>query len=266
LWYGGGHLARDLTLPRLRAEWSDTPAHAAAAIAEWRAAKRHQPVVTRGRETTQPDPELWARYTTEVTALREQLRSVPVDDRALWAQIAHETAGAFAAWSHRVEATPGPLAETARVLARSAQLRAHQVRPRPAGLPSAKGAALLLASVAAGGSGTVAQTVLLRQLANTIKALHDAQRAAGDARRADEIRDVVMQQLIGVYERLPREHAPAAVGAADTQAAEAVRIASQGQLPARAPGSPVPPAIEPRPTRPSERPGVQRPGKNEVER
>jgi hypothetical protein len=199
-----------------------------------------------------------------VTALREQLRSVPIDDRALWAQIAHETAGAFAAWSHRVEPTPGPLAETARVLARSAQLRAHQVRPRTAGLPSAKGAALLLASVAAGGSGTVAQTVLLRQLANTIKALHDAQRAVGDARRADEIRDVVMGQLTGVYERLPREPAVAVGG--DAQAAEAVRIARQGQLPARAPGSPVPPAIEPRPTPPSERSGIERPGKNEVER
>jgi hypothetical protein len=65
---------------------------------------------------------------------------------------------------------------------------------------------------------------------------------------------------------VPDEHASAAVGAADTQAAEAVRIARQGQLPARAPGSPVPPAIEPRPTRPSERPGIERPGKNEVER
>lgn len=24
-WYGGGHLARDLTLPRLRREWPDSP-------------------------------------------------------------------------------------------------------------------------------------------------------------------------------------------------------------------------------------------------
>ena len=73
-------------------------------------------------------------------ALREQLRTVPCDDRALWAHVARETAGAFAAWSHSVEgATPGPLADTARILARCAQLRAHQVRPRPAGLPSARG-------------------------------------------------------------------------------------------------------------------------------
>lgn len=268
LWYGGGHLARDLTLPRLRAQWPDSPAHATAAIAEWRAAKRHQPVVAKGRETIDTfDPELWARYTTEVTALREQLRNVPIDDRAAWAQVAHETAGAFAAWSHRVEATPGPLAATADILARCAQVRAHQVRPRTAALPSAKGAALLLASVAAGGSGTVAQAVLLRQLANTIKALHDAQRATGDARRANEIRDVVTNQLRAVYDRLPTERQPAAVGAAsDTQAAEAARIAAQGQLPARGPGSPVPTPIEPRPTRPSERPGVERPDRNQVDR
>jgi hypothetical protein len=267
LWYGGGHLARDLTLPRLRAEWPDTPAHTAAAIAEWRAAKRHQPVVAKGRETaTTFDPEMWARYTTEVTALREQLRSVPIDDRALWAQVAHDTAGAFAAWSHRVETTPGPLADTARVLARAAQLRAHQVQPRKAGLPSVKGAALLLASVAAGGSGTVAQTVLLRQLANTIKALHDAQRAAGDARRADEIRDVVLQRLSDVYDRLPSEPALTTAGASDAQAADAARLAQQGQLPARPAGSPVPTPIQPQPTRPNERPGVQRPDKTEIDR
>ena len=268
LWYGGGSLGRDLTLPRLRAEWPDTPVHAAAAIAEWRAAKRLKRPVAPGREA-QPiaaDSELWARYTTEVTALREQLRAVAIGDRALWAQVAHETAGAFAAWSHRVEQTSGPLAETARVLARSAQLRAHQVGPRKAGLASVKGAALLLASVASGGSGTVAQTVLLRQLANTIKALHDAHQATGDARRANEIRDIVTQRLSDVYERLPPERELAATAAGDAQASEAARIAGQGQLPARAPGSPVPTPIQPRPTRPNDRPGVQRPDKTEIDR
>ena len=214
VWYAGGRLARDLTLPRLREDWSSSPDARAAAVGEWRAATTGAPVVTTaGPETTVPDPELWARYTTEVTQLRERLRSVPIEDRATWAHVAREAAGAFAAWSQAAEGTtPGPLAATSEILARSAQLRAHQVRPRPAGLPSARGAALLLASVAAGGQGTIAQTVLLRQLANTVKALHDARAAAGDAQRAAEIRDVVMQRLSAVHDALP--DAPEPVGAA----------------------------------------------------
>jgi len=93
--------------------------NATAAVAEWAAVKRNpsQPA-TPGREATPSDAQIWARYTTEVTALREQLRAVPADDRALWAHVARETAGAFAAWSISVEGdAPGPLAATADILA-----------------------------------------------------------------------------------------------------------------------------------------------------
>jgi len=268
VWYGGGHLARDLTLPRLRAEWPDTPGHATAAIAEWRAAKRHQPPVRPGVETRTPDPDTWARYTSEVAALRERLRSVPIDDRALWAHIARDTAGAFAAWSQAVEVTPGPLADTARVLARCAQLPAHQARPRPAGLPSARGAALVLAAVAQPANKTLAHTVLSRQLANTVKALHDARRAAGDARAADAIRAVVTQRLMTVHAALPAEPKtpPPRVVVEDAEAAEAVRIASQGQLPFRAPGPPAPGTLDAARPSPERHPGVRQPDKTEIER
>jgi len=265
LWYGGGRLARDLTLPRLRAEWPAAPEQRAAALAEWQAAKRNQRPVVDGREMRTPDPQLWARYTTEVIALRERLRSVPATDRALWAHVARETAGAFAAWSIRVEATPGPLAETADILARSAQQRAYQVRPRTAGQPSVRGAALLLSSIAHGGSGTVAEAALLRQLAKTVAALHDAHVAAGDAQRAAQVADVLHGQLQTIRDRLPAaDGARVAVSTADVQAIEAVRIARQGQL---APGSPVrapmkAPAVPAVPRRPS----VARPHKPEVER
>lgn len=245
LWYGGGRLARDLTLPRLRADWPATPERHAGALAEWRAAKRNQRPVVDGRELRTPDPELWARYTTQITTLREQLRSVPLDDRALWAHVARETAGAFAAWSVRVEATPGPLAETADILARSAQQRAHEVRPRRAGEPSVRGAALLLASVAHGGSGTVAEAALLRQLSRTVRALHDAHVAAGDAQRAAEVAAVMRVQLQTVADRLPAgARDRVAVGARDAEALEAVRVARQGQLLPRTPQSPLPGTLD----------------------
>jgi len=250
IWYGGGHLARDLTLPRLRVGWPDDPQTAAQAAAEWRAGQRQQRPVAPGRELTEPDPALWAQHTAEVSALRDRLRAVPPGDRATWAHVARETAGAFAAWSVRVEATPGPLAATADALARSAQLRAHAVRPRPAGLPSARGAALLLASVAHGGTGTVAQAVLLRQLANTAKALHDAHVAVGEARRAAEIATVIRSQLATVRAALPP--VPAAGVAAspvDSETAQAARLVRAGQPPLRAPGSPVPTDLQGRPAR-----------------
>jgi hypothetical protein len=249
IWYGGGHLARDLTLPRLRADWADTPDSASAAVAEWNAGRRNQRPAAAGRETTEPDPQLWERYTAEVTALREQLRSVPVEDGATWAHVARETAGAFAAWSLRVEPTPGPLAATADALARSAQLRAHQVQPRRAGLPSARGAALLLASVAHGGTGTVAQAVLLRQLANTAKALHDAHAATGQADRAAEIAATVRAQLATVTAALPAVPVHAPPTSVGQQAAGAVQLAEGGQAPLRAPGSPVPTALDSQRTR-----------------
>ncbi len=249
VWYGGGHLARDLTLPRLRADWPDTPQHAGEAAAEWGAAQRGRRPVAPGRESAQVDPALWERHTAEVAALREQLRAVPVDDVATWAHVAKETAGAFAAWSLQVEASPGPLAATADALARSSQVRAHQARGQRAGVPSAKGAALLLASVGHGGTGTVAQAALLVQLANTAKALHDAHRAGGDARRAAEIARVVRAQLAAVSAALPA-HQMVGTGtgtAVNEQAAQAARVARTGQVPLRAPGSPVLADLRPRP-------------------
>jgi hypothetical protein len=263
IWYGGGHLARDLTLPRMRTEWEDTPQSATAAVAEWNAAKRNRRAVSVGREVDEPDPALWARYTAEVEQLRERLRSVPADDKATWAHVAKETSGAFAAWSLQVEATPGPLAATADSLARSAQLRAYQVKTPRAPLPSARGAALLLSSVAHGGQGAVAQAVLLRQLANTAAALYGAHKAAGEAQRAREILRIGKKELAMVEAALtPKPKRPAQTdqyppipAGLDPEAAEAVRVARTSFGPMRQPGSPVPTRLEPQPRRTTARPG-----------
>jgi len=226
VWYGGGHLARDLTLPRLRSGWPDTPEAAGDAVSEWQAARRGRRVVAPGREQHEPDPKLWKRYAQEVGELREQLRSVPPEDRATWAHVARETAGAFAAWSVAVEPEPGPLAATASQLARSAQLHAHQVRPPRPGLPSLGGVALLVASAGRGGRGPVGELALLRQLANTAQALHDAHAAAGEARTAQRLASVVRGQLQAVAGELR----PPGSGQEET---------GPGVDP-RAPGSPLP--------------------------
>jgi len=54
------------------------------------------------------------------------------------------TAGAFAAWSAKIESTPGPLAAAVRQLARSAQLPAHKAYWALKGAMSAGGAALIV--------------------------------------------------------------------------------------------------------------------------
>jgi hypothetical protein len=105
--------------------------------------------------------------------------------------------------------------------------------------------------------------VLLRRLANTVKALHDAHQAADDLRRANEIRDVVLNRLTAVHDALSPEPA---VGAGGPAATEAARIAAQGRPPVRAPASPVPGTRDVSPKRPVERPGVQRPDRTEIDR
>lgn len=60
--YGGGRLARDLTLPRLREGWRDRPDRAQVAVDEWRVTAKnpwqYRPVAP-GREETTPVPEMW---------------------------------------------------------------------------------------------------------------------------------------------------------------------------------------------------------------
>ncbi len=194
-WFGGGRLARDLTLPRLRSGWSSAGGTAGEeAVREWAGAASGQPAGA-GVDAAGADPAMWARYSEQIVRLSEQLRTAPVTDRAQWAQIAGEGAAVFAAWSLRVEPDPGPLAAAALALGRSAQLPAWRARPRPTSMPSTRGTVLLLAAAAGPAGGALGWVVLLRQLANLAKALHDVHQAAGELQRAREIEQMVRSQL-----------------------------------------------------------------------
>lgn len=268
IWYGGGHLARDLALPRLREEWPDTPEGATAAVAEWTAAKRGRRPAARGRELHEVPAELWQSMGRELEELRDRLRQVPVQDRDGWARVARQASGAFAAWSMQTEPTPGPLAATADVLARSAETRRAPARPQRAPLPSASGAALLLIAAARGGQGPAAQMVLLRQLANLAKALHDWHVAAGEARQAFQIEATVRRELATVGARLDGQRRQEDAATLTQQHPEAVAArdnAQRGMMPA--PGAartPLPAQLTP--TRPrtsagqGARPGDSRQG------
>lgn len=259
IWYGGGHLGRDLTLPRLRAEWPDSPVDSGAAAAEWNAAYRGRRVVNPGREVAEVDPKMFDQMSTQLGELREQLRNVPLDDRETWARVARHTAGAFAAWSTAVETEPGDLARTADVLSRSAQSWRAPVKPKPHGFASIAGTAMLLASVARGGQGRTAQVALLRQLANLSKAVFDAARASGELRQAQAIRAAERDHLRAVHERLSAYGAststttvPAATAVLDPELEALRRRTTAGQTSATQIGSPLP-------NRLPEKPAVKQP-------
>lgn len=198
IWYGGGHLGRDLTLPRLRGEWVDTPTGATEAAAEWNAAKRGRRVVEPGREAHEPDPEQWDKINGELRELVDRLRSIPVDDRDTWATVARQSSGALAAWSNATEETPGDLAAASEALSRSAQTYKRTVSPQKAGTVALSGAAMLLASAARGGQGTVAQAVMVRQILRVTQAVYDAALAGQQSRQARLLAEDTRARLMRV--------------------------------------------------------------------
>ena len=157
------------------------------AAAEWNAAARNKRKVSRtGPEKATPLAQAWVDYTRNASALADRLRTIPRDDHATWAKAAREVSGAFAAWSYRLEPTPGPLAATAAELSRTAQLRAPRQHGKPVALPSIAGTAMLFMA-ASSKNKTAAQTALMVQLINTAFAVYEMHAQSGRTREAKRI-------------------------------------------------------------------------------
>lgn len=216
VWFGGGRLDRDLTLPRLREGWADTPQAATAAAAEWTAAARHRRPVAPGAETGRVDGGQLEAARAELAGLRDRLAGVPVTDHGAWARTAADTAGVLGALSARVEVVPGPIARTADQLARSAQLRSTAPRstgPRPSAV---RRVAAVLAQQNRDVPDAVRDALLLRELIGAARAVHTAAQAAGDARQARALADTVRHDLLRSHLFDPARTAtpaPAAVSA-----------------------------------------------------
>lgn len=218
VWYGGGRLSKDLTLPRLRDEW-DTSADAnAAAAAEWSAARKKASVTRgNGRERAGFDPALYARAAADMETWNAYLASVPASDRAQWARASGRAAGVFAAWSARIEPTPGPLAAASASLAQSAQIPAHS-RGDGAGsrMTSAAGAALIVLQ-ATTTDPTAATALLLHQMMRTLDAIAAAHRASGEAQRAAQLVAVRERHLDALHARLSNPMTAASAFTVDTR-------------------------------------------------
>lgn len=253
IWYGGRNLGRDLSLPRLREEWPDDPASASTAAAEWNAAKRHRRPVAPGRETREVDPVAWRQYTEHLAAVREQLRAVPVQDREAWARLARHSAGALAEWSRALEDVPGPIAQAADTLARSAQTKRPARPAASSSLPSIAGAAMLLASASRNGQGVVAEAAMVRQMMKLVVAVAKMHDVAREARQAQAVRDrtlVEVERLALARERtFGAADRAAQFAATNPELAASVRRHEASRPDRRPTGSPVPNPIEPAPHR-----------------
>ncbi len=206
VWFGGGKLAHDLTLPALRAGWTRDGDPATA----WRRASTPAPtpapapdpapvVVGQGHDhtaaatSTRPGPEdFGTKFTAAATTMRVAVVTARLvgGDGAEVARAARDTAGLLAAFAEHA-----PPADQRRLVAASAHLaRAGQVahgQPRGARSPLAPGFAQVAATILTAASGGSASTaVLLAQVARltrTVAELHAVQHRVVAAR--DTARD-----------------------------------------------------------------------------
>ena len=195
IWFGGGRLARDLTLPSLRQDWAQDASEQAAAVTEW--GPWTQPAPRSPAERIAELQELavsWHHCISDIDRLRSRLRAA-VRDPADTALAAHDAAGILAAWSVALEAnTPGPLARSSRQLARSAEYRSAR---RPAlGRPRPRGSVIALYLLAgARPDSTSGWFLLTRQMSFLGRELAMLHRLQGEVDRAREIETGLVPQL-----------------------------------------------------------------------
>ena len=204
VWYGGGRLARDLTLPSLRRGWRQGHDAQRRAVAEWRTSA---PLRPRSREERQGELErrglTWHRCTMDLERVRRQLRAGGSDPATI-AHAAREGAGVLAAWSIATEGEqPGAVARAARQLARSAELPAHTpVPPKPA----SRASGLALFMLAAGKPDTsVGWMIVTREIALLATELSRAHRARGELERTQQIESELGAELAQLELALERE-------------------------------------------------------------
>ena len=201
VWYGGGRLARDLTLPALRRSWGQDDGEEQRAVEAWgstgaggrrSAAERRAELDERGL--------LWYRCTGEIERVRLQLRAAGTDPAAC-AYAAREGAAVLAAWSLDLEGElPGPLARASRQLARSAELPAYTPAPRR---PLSRASGLALFMLAAGRPDSeVGWLLVCRELGLLAGEIGRVHRARGELDRAQEIETDLYEELEQIRARI----------------------------------------------------------------
>ena len=231
VWYGGGRLARDLTLPALRRSWGQNEEARRRAVAEWSSPTSAKPRSPAERQAELEQRALmWHRCTMELERVRQQLRGAGSDAGAI-AHAAREGAGVLAAWSIALEGeNPGAVARAARQLARSAELPAYTPAPAKT-LSRASGLALFMLAAGKPDSG-VGWTIVSREIALLATELGRVHRARGELDRAQQIETEFGAELMQIEAALDRER-PRASEDLDAEAQAAGRAREPLPPPAR---------------------------------
>jgi hypothetical protein len=198
VWFGGGKLARDLTLPSVRQHWNQSPDNAGPAIAEWRAAKAVAP----GMEAILGAPDEWHRAVAGAEKSVERPMAIPASDLATWRGAAREASGVFAAWSRRFEGdSPGPMAAASSALARSAQHRPEESPPSRVTVREIRGVAAIVVQAELNNDSPVVWAMLIDQLGRTLRAIGDAHASRGEVELAKALGGRLSDELRELYER-----------------------------------------------------------------
>ena len=174
-WYGGGRIAKDLTLPALRASgnWPTLAGNQAEAWAD-----------ATTRVLTPPDQATVTEAKTALAELRQRLTEVDVGDRVAWAHVARDAAGMLNAISLRTEPEPGPLADAAHVIAASATInRTDGDRRRWLGRAASRSAASALMTQRPARSSSE----LLQQVSYMVNQITQMHTLAAQGQRARDI-------------------------------------------------------------------------------
>jgi hypothetical protein len=197
VWFGGGKLSRDLTLPRLRERWLDGPDQRRQAITAWWQSAGTLPVPAVPRVPAAYDKNTWIAATEVLAEIREQLLAVPANDHATWAGVAREVSGILSIWSLQIEGTrPGHLAAVADALAKASRTRHDEPHPRvPQDAKMFRMVAKVVSTTAKETSGQWAQIHLLAQILRFIQAIEEVGRARTHALEAIAGASASLQQL-----------------------------------------------------------------------
>ena len=249
VFFGGGKLARDLSLPALRDRWRDGEAESQEAAAEWAGAApatgvheapragRHltyrwaeaserwgkSALREEHRVSTQRSPAGWREATEGLGEVVRELGAVPAEDVTTWRAVASDAAGALAVLSGRLERVPGPLAHASGLLARSAQgprQRPAKARCVPRG--TIKSVAALMAQADLDEDTLAAWRLLLAEMLRVAQAVHDAHLARSESEQAGRLADEARKALDNV------EGAPRLAGSAPGRAPRGSRACPGG--------------------------------------
>ncbi|MGW3200113.1 relaxase/mobilization nuclease domain-containing protein [Streptomyces sp. NPDC001118] len=200
VWFGGGKLAPDLTLPRLRVHWKQDAEALRAAVKEW---VGQSPELS-GREARVLRAEAWAEAEEQINGVLARLAEVDVDDWETWAGVAREAAGIYAALSARLEERgPGPLARAAEALSRSAQSRHGQPRARRSGVASPlRGVQMIAIQARPMGRNREGEAMLIRSMFRIVGILHDVHAARGEATQSARLAALAQGELTELHRSL----------------------------------------------------------------